>query len=144
MAKRKRPSTMHEVVEGHPLWHELVERQSVMDGRVMCPLCDRMWPREFANELSTDHILAIKHGGTDDIDNLQLVCPSCNRIKGTKSNAEARALCLRARTMTKREWRIYTRDAVVARHRAANPVNTSEQGKARGKKRRALAMREVG
>lgn len=30
-----------------------------------------------------DHIIAIKHGGTDDTDNLCLACYKCNGFKGT-------------------------------------------------------------
>ena len=34
--------------------------------------------------LETDHIIARARGGTDHIDNLQLLCGSCNRIKGDR------------------------------------------------------------
>ena len=34
--------------------------------------------------LEVDHIIAQKKGGTDHIDNLQLLCGSCNRIKGDR------------------------------------------------------------
>lgn len=30
-----------------------------------------------------DHILALKHGGTDELDNFALACASCNYHKGT-------------------------------------------------------------
>lgn len=32
--------------------------------------------------LEVDHIIAVAKGGTDHIDNLQMLCSSCNRIKG--------------------------------------------------------------
>ena len=35
-------------------------------------------------DLSIDHIIPLKHGGTDDFDNLQTLCRSCNSKKGTK------------------------------------------------------------
>ena len=35
-----------------------------------------------------DHIVAKSKGGTDHIDNLQLLCGACNSMKGTKSQAE--------------------------------------------------------
>ena len=34
--------------------------------------------------LEVDHIIARKQGGTDHIDNLQLLCGNCNRIKGDR------------------------------------------------------------
>lgn len=30
-----------------------------------------------------DHVIAIKHGGTNDVDNLAYCCPHCNQNKGT-------------------------------------------------------------
>ncbi len=37
-----------------------------------------------ARHLEVDHIIARRKGGTDHIDNLQLLCGSCNRIKGDR------------------------------------------------------------
>lgn len=37
-----------------------------------------------ARNLEVDHIIARVKGGTDHIDNLQLLCSSCNRIKGDR------------------------------------------------------------
>ena len=37
-----------------------------------------------ARHLEIDHIIARKSGGTDHIGNLQLLCGSCNRIKGSR------------------------------------------------------------
>ncbi|MDE0310845.1 MAG: DNA methyltransferase [Caldilineaceae bacterium] len=37
-----------------------------------------------ARHLEVDHIIARAKGGTDHIDNLQLLCGSCNRIKGDR------------------------------------------------------------
>lgn len=34
--------------------------------------------------LEIDHIISRRKGGTDHIDNLQLLCGSCNRIKGDR------------------------------------------------------------
>ena len=37
-----------------------------------------------ARHLEVDHIISKGKGGTDHIDNLQLLCGSCNRIKGDR------------------------------------------------------------
>ena len=34
--------------------------------------------------VSIDHILPLSRGGTDDLDNLQFLCRSCNSKKGTR------------------------------------------------------------
>lgn len=100
MAKRKRK--LQHIAEGHPLWDELAERQRLPDGRIWCPLDDVLWPPELARNLEIDHV---DHEGTNDVDNLQLVCPTCNKIKGQRSQAEGRARCLAAREVNPHEWR---------------------------------------
>ena len=37
-----------------------------------------------ARNLEVDHIIAVSKGGTDHLENLQLLCGSCNRIKGDR------------------------------------------------------------
>lgn len=41
-----------------------------------------------ARHLEVDHIIARNKGGTNHISNLQLLCGSCNRVKGTKTQEE--------------------------------------------------------
>ena len=54
----------------------------------ICELCKVHFP--FQN-FTVDHILPQSQGGTDHIDNLQLLCSYCNSFKGTGSMTEARA-----------------------------------------------------
>ena len=50
-----------------------------------CKGCKQMFQfRQF----EVDHITARARGGTDHRDNLQLLCPACNRLKGARSQAE--------------------------------------------------------
>ncbi len=61
-----------------------------MEGKIgrfesMCRGCLISFP--FPN-LTTDHIVPESRGGTDHIDNLQLLCGACNSVKGNGSNEE--------------------------------------------------------
>ncbi|MCY4526363.1 MAG: DNA methyltransferase [Anaerolineaceae bacterium] len=54
----------------------------------LCEGCCHAFP--FRN-FTVDHIIAKSRGGTDHLDNLQLLCNACNSMKGTRSQAEFRA-----------------------------------------------------
>ena len=54
----------------------------VQEGR--CAGCRMVFP--FRN-FDVDHVIAQSKGGSDHRENLQLLCPACNRLKGTGSQA---------------------------------------------------------
>ena len=54
----------------------------------LCAGCYHPFP--FRN-FTIDHVVARVRGGTDHLDNLQLLCNACNSMKGTRSQAEFRA-----------------------------------------------------
>ena len=51
----------------------------------ICQGCRISFP--FRN-LTIDHIIAVSRGGTDHIENLQLLCGACNSVRGNGSNEE--------------------------------------------------------
>ena len=53
-----------------------------------CAGCDAHFE---ARHLEVDHIISKRKGGTDHIENLQLLCGSCNRIKGDRGMEYLRA-----------------------------------------------------
>ena len=120
---------------GSPFWHEVADSQRVPDGRIMCPLCDRLWPRDLEGELEMDRIVPAAEGGIYELENCQLTCPTCNKRKHNRPQEVARADCLDARAMTAYErytnddlqrersnarskrWQARNRDAVLERDR---------------------------
>ena len=52
-----------------------------------CAICNTHFEHR---HLEVDHILPKNHGGTAHIENLQLLCGSCNRIKGDRSEQYVR------------------------------------------------------
>ena len=54
----------------------------------LCLGCDTHFPFKV---MEVDHILPKSRGGTDHVENLQLLCTHCNKSKGSKTMAEWRA-----------------------------------------------------
>ncbi len=49
--------------------------------RGKCVLCSRRFPKDI---FEIDHIMPVARGGGNDIRNLQILCPPCNRRKGAR------------------------------------------------------------
>lgn len=56
------------------------------NGDMKCTYCDIILTEEYGNpnSLEYDHEKAYKHGGTNDISNINASCRTCNRSKGSK------------------------------------------------------------
>ena len=52
----------------------------------ICPLCKRQFPPLYIDSFEIDHIIPKSRGGAYISNNIQLLCRSCNIIKGTKDN----------------------------------------------------------
>ena len=61
------------------------KRQESLHGRLGCGTHFKI------RNLEVDHIISQAKGGTDHIESLQLLCGSCNRIKGDRSMEYLRA-----------------------------------------------------
>ena len=73
---------------GKPVRYDTLKRRlfGVQEGR--CNGCRYEFPYRI---FEVDHIVARAKGGGDHEENRQLLCPSCNKIKGKKSQAEMMA-----------------------------------------------------
>lgn len=52
-----------------------------------CKMCKTRLDKEAPGEITIDHIIPQRHGGTNAITNLQVLCRACNSSKNAKINA---------------------------------------------------------
>ena len=55
----------------------------------LCAGCQTLFP---IRNLTIDHVVARSRGGSDHLDNLQLLCGACNSTKGAKTQEEFLAI----------------------------------------------------
>lgn len=49
-----------------------------------CPYCKTKLSKSGSNKYHVDHVMPLSKGGTNDISNIQLLCPKCNMSKSDK------------------------------------------------------------
>ena len=69
----------------------------LQEGR--CNGCDLRFEKR---NMDVDHIVPVKKGGTYHKPNLQLLCGNCNRVKGTKTQAEFMDIMQKRRAKTRK------------------------------------------
>lgn len=69
-----------------------VKRQAQRDGLTHCPGVDTPCGAELdyttplqPNSAEADHIIEHKHGGSDDVDNLRVICRACNLKRNNRA-----------------------------------------------------------
>ena len=80
LIKRKERITVWPSWVKELLWHEQNKK---------CPLTNKPIPESEifdGKKWEVEHDLALENGGTNDLDNLQLACPTENKKKGSKKN----------------------------------------------------------
>jgi len=69
---------------------ELTALYADQNGKCANPVCGT----NLADGYHVDHIVALVNGGTNWIENIQLLCPTCNLRKGRKDYAQFVIECL--------------------------------------------------
>lgn len=79
-------------------------RRGRREGQDRCPFCGVFLDYDVSrkpNSAEPDHIVSYTAGGTDTLDNLQIICRRCNQSKGGKLGA-AKSLKSRGKKLRKR------------------------------------------
>ena len=64
-----------------------LKRKLCQDQDYRCMYCGR---RRALTDLEVDHKIPVKRGGSDNLRNLQVLCPTCNKRKGNQTDREFR------------------------------------------------------
>ncbi len=78
--KHARRRARMEGIEGHFTIQEIHDMRIAQAG--ICAYCQRQYD---PNHLEIEHIIPVAQGGSDDIFNICLACPTCNRSKGNRT-----------------------------------------------------------
>ncbi|AII29081.1 HNH endonuclease [Propionibacterium phage PHL082M03] len=72
----------------HRRWRQRLITQAQQQGQTECPLCGATitWgTHDLPTSPEADHITPVSRGGLNTLDNGQIICRTCNRSKGNRS-----------------------------------------------------------
>lgn len=72
----------------HRRWRQRLITQARQQGQTECPLCgaEIAWDtHDLPTSPEADHITPVSRGGLNTLDNGQIICRTCNRSKGNRS-----------------------------------------------------------
>lgn len=98
-------------------WHSVVRPAALLRAGHQCELCGA------TDRLEADHVIPIKRGGSDHLDNVQVLCHSCHFIKTLWDNPQWVSRILALMPAAIREgltWGIETAPPVIPYVRGAN------------------------
>ncbi len=68
---------------------ERLRKQVIERDKYLCQACLRATPQRVTQGREVDHKLAKANGGTDELDNLELLCGPCHRAKTARDNGRS-------------------------------------------------------
>ncbi|AFT97638.1 HNH endonuclease [Propionibacterium phage P104A] len=74
--------------QAHRRWRARLITQARQQGQTECPLCGATitWnTHDLPTSPEADHITPVSRGGLNTLDNGQIICRTCNRSKGNRS-----------------------------------------------------------
>uniref|UniRef100_A0AB39CF30 HNH endonuclease n=1 Tax=Cutibacterium phage vB_CacS-HV1 TaxID=3236917 RepID=A0AB39CF30_9CAUD len=72
----------------HRRWRQRLITQARQQGQTTCPLCGATitWNTyQLPTSPEADHITPVSRGGLNTLDNGQIICRTCNRSKGNRT-----------------------------------------------------------
>ena len=72
----------------HRRWRQRLITQAQQQGQTTCPLCGVTitWDtHDLPTSPEADHITPVSRGGLNTLDNGQIICRTCNRSKGNRT-----------------------------------------------------------
>ena len=72
----------------HRRWRQRLITQARQQGQTECPLCGAAitWDtHDLPTSPEADHITPVSRGGLNTLDNGQIICRTCNRSKGNRT-----------------------------------------------------------